>query len=99
MSSFKKLLMDRGLQLMSDPRVLKLMQDERVMKAVLAAASMPGRMQSFTAEQVERIVRSMALVREDEVQDLRRTVRRLEEQVAKLQREPPRPPPAPARAP
>jgi len=40
--------------------------------------------QTFTAEQVERIAKSMALATEDEVKDLRRTVRRLEEEVSRL---------------
>src|SRR5580698_5505923 len=84
MSSLKKNLMKRGMQLMSDPRVLKLMQDERVMKAMMQVMAMPGRVQSFTHEQVERLAKSMALATEDEVKDLKRTVRRLEEELARM---------------
>ncbi len=87
MASFKKTMMQQGLKLMSDPRVMKLMQDERVMKAVMAAMAMPGKVQSFTSEQVERIVKAMDLATEDEVKDLRRTVRRLEEDLTRMQRE------------
>jgi cell division protein FtsB len=84
--SLKKTLMKQGMKLMSDPRVMKLMQDERVMKAVMQVMAMPGRFQSFTHDNVEKIARAMALATEDEVKDLKRTVRRLEEQVATLQR-------------
>ena len=84
MSSLKKTLMKQGMKLMSDPRVMKLMQDERVMKAVMQMMSMPGKVQTFTQEQVERLAKSMALATEDEVKDLKRTVRRLEEEVARL---------------
>jgi hypothetical protein len=84
MSSLKKSLMKQGMKLMSDPRVLKLMQDERVMKAVMQMMAVPGMVQSFTQEQVERLVKSMALATEDEVKDLRRTVRRLEEELARM---------------
>lgn len=84
MSSLKKNLMKRGMQLMSDPRVLKLMQDERVMKAMMQVMAMPGKVQSFTQEQVERLAKSMALATEDEVKDLKRTVRRLEEDIARM---------------
>jgi hypothetical protein len=84
MSSLKKSLMQQGMKLMSDPRVLKLMQDERVMKAVMQMMAVPGMVQSFTHEQVERLVKSMALATEDEVKDLRRTVRRLEEELARM---------------
>ncbi len=82
--SFKKTLMQQGMKWMSDPRVMKLMQDERVMKAVMAAMSMPGKAQTFARERVEDLARSMSLATEDEVKDLRRTVRRLEEEVARL---------------
>ena len=84
MSSLKKSLMKQGMKLMSDPRVLKLMQDERVMKAVMQMMAVPGMVQSFTQEQVERLAKSMALATEDEMKDLKRTVRRLEEELARM---------------
>jgi cell division FtsZ-interacting protein ZapD len=84
MSSLKKSLMKQGMKLMSDPRVMKLMQDERVMKAVMQMMSVPGKVQTFTQEQVERLAKSMALATEDEVKDLKRTVRRLEEELARI---------------
>jgi hypothetical protein len=87
MSSLKKTLLKKGMKLMTDPRVMKLMQDERVMKAVMAAMSMPGKVQSFTTEQIQNLAKSMALATEDEVNDLKRTVRRLEEEIARLERQ------------
>jgi hypothetical protein len=84
MSTLKKNLMKQGMKLMSDPRVMKLMQDERVMNAVMQMMSVPGKVQTFTQEQVERLVKSMALATEDEVKDLKRTVRRLEEEIARM---------------
>ena len=86
MSAIKKTLMKQGMKLMSDPRVMKLMQDERVMKAVMTAMSVPGKAQTFAREQVEGIAKAMALATEDEVKDLKRTVRRLEEEIARMQR-------------
>ncbi|MGO9837009.1 MAG: hypothetical protein ACLP1X_22665 [Polyangiaceae bacterium] len=87
MSAIKRSLMTQGMKLMSDPRVMKLMQDERVMKAVMAAMSMPGKAQSFARERVEGIAKAMALATEGEVKDLRRTVRRLEDDLARLKTE------------
>lgn len=87
MSAFKRTLMKKGLKLMSDPRVARLMQDERVMKAVVQVMSVPGKVQSFTSDQVERLAKAMNLATEDEVDDLKRQVRRLEEEVARLERE------------
>ena len=86
MASIKQTLMDRGIKLMTDPRVMKMMQYPRVMKAVMSAMSMPGRVQSFGSEQAEKIAKAMALATEDEVKDLQRTVRRLEEEVSRLQK-------------
>ena len=87
MSSFKKTLMKQGMKLMSDPRVMKLMQDERVMKAVMAAMSVPGKVQAFTKDQAETIAKAMALATEGEVKDLKRTVRKLEEELGRLQKD------------
>jgi hypothetical protein len=84
MSSLKKTLMKQGMKLMSDPRVMKVMQDERVMKAVMQMMSVPGMVQTFSQEQVEKLAKSMALATEDEVKDLKRTVRRLEEELSRM---------------
>jgi hypothetical protein len=85
--SLKKTIMKQGMKLMTDPRVMKLMQDERVMKALMQVMAMPGKVQSFTHDNAERIAKAMALATEDEVKDLKRTVRRLEEEVARMQRD------------
>ena len=84
MSSLKKTLTKQGMKLMSDPRIMKLMQDERVMKAMMAAMSMPAKAQTFARERLEGLAKAMALATEDEVKDLRRTVRKLEEELARL---------------
>ena len=85
MSSLKKTLVQQGLKLMTDPRVMKIMQDERVMKAVMQMMSMPGKVQSFTSDQVEKLAKAMSLATEDEVNDLKRQIRRLEEEVARME--------------
>lgn len=86
MSTFKKALMKQGMKIMADPRVMKIMQDERVMKAVMGAMAVPGKVQSFTKEQIETIAKAMALATEGEVKDLKRTVRKLEEEIARMQK-------------
>lgn len=84
--SMKKRLMKQGMKLMSDPRVMKLMQDERFMKAMMTAMSVPGRVTTMAQQQSARFAKAMALATEQEVKDLRRTVRSLEEQLAELQK-------------
>ncbi len=87
MSSIKKTIMKQGMKLMSDPRVMKIMQDERVMKAVMQMMNVPGKVQTFGNEQIEKLAKAMSLATEDEVKDLKRQIRRLEEEVARLEKE------------
>ncbi|MGD0676647.1 MAG: hypothetical protein ABSC94_14605 [Polyangiaceae bacterium] len=87
MSSWKDALLKQGVKVMSDPRVMKWMQDERFMKAVMAAMSAPAKAQSYAREQAETIARAMALATESEVKDLRRTVRKLEDELQALKGE------------
>jgi cell division protein FtsB len=87
MSTLKKNLMKQGIKLMTDPRVMKLMQDPRVMKALMQMMSMPGKVQNFTQDQAERLAKAMSLATEDEVKDLKRTVKRLEDEVARLEKD------------
>ena len=87
MASIKNKLMEHGMKLMSDPRVGKLMQDPRVMKAVMSAMSVPGKVQSLTNDGVEKIAKAMALATEQEVDDLKRTVRKLEDELSQLRKE------------
>ena len=85
--SLKKKVMKKALELMADPRVGKLMADPRVMKAVMTAMSVPGKVSSFTAESVEKIARAMDLPTSDEMDDLKRQVRRLEGELEDMRRE------------
>ncbi len=87
MSSFRNRLLKQGMKWMSDPRVMKLMQDERFMRAMMAALSVPGKAQTFAKERVESIAKAMALATEAEVKDLRRTVRKLEDELRQMKTE------------
>ena len=82
--SIKDRIVSEGMKFAASPQVAKLMQDERFMKLVMVAMSMPGRMQSFTAEQKEAVAKSFGFVTQDELRDLRRTVTSLEQTVARL---------------
>ena len=82
--SLRKSLLQQGLKLVGDPRVLKLVQSEQIMKAVMIAISVPAKLESLAKDQAERLAKTFALATSDEVRDLKRTVRSLEEQVAEL---------------
>jgi polyphosphate kinase 2 (PPK2 family) len=85
--SIKKTLMSQGMKLMSDPRVMKLVQNEQFMQLMMSAMSVPGRVSTFAQEQSNRVAKVMALATEQEVKDLRRTVRSLEEQLSELRKQ------------
>jgi hypothetical protein len=76
----------KGLQLMSDPRVLKLMQNEQFMKAMMAVVQVPGKVNTFTTEQTERFASMMRLATAQEVKDMKRTVKNLEAEVSRLRK-------------
>jgi len=76
----------KGLQLMSDPRVIKLMQNEQFMKAMMAVVQVPGKVNTFTTEQTERFASTMRLATAQEVKELKRTVKNLEADVVRLRK-------------
>jgi UbiD family decarboxylase len=82
----KQRLMQEGMKLMSNPTVMKLLQDERVMKVVMNAMSLPAKVSTMTETAGERFAKTMHMATEQEVKDLKRTIRRLEEQVETLKR-------------
>ena len=79
--TLKERLLARGLALLADPRVARLATDPRVMRAVMQALQVPGRVQQFGTEQVAALAKRLNLASEEEVAQLRRTVRRLEEEL------------------
>jgi cell division FtsZ-interacting protein ZapD len=82
----KQRLMQEGMKLMSNPRVMKLMQDERVMKVVMGAMSLPGKISTFTENAGEKIAKTMHMATAQEVKDLKRTLRKLEEQLESMRK-------------
>ena len=85
--SIKNELQKKGLQLMSDPRVAKLMQNEQFMKAMMTVVQVPGKVNNFTTEQTERFAKSMRLATAQELKDLKRQVKNLENDVARLKKQ------------
>lgn len=77
----------KGLELMGDPRVAKLMQNEQVMRAMMTLVQVPGKVNTFTTEQTERFAKTMRLATAQELKDLRRAVKNLEADVARLKKQ------------
>jgi len=83
--SIKDDMKKKGLELMSDPRVMKLMQNEQVMKALMAVVQVPGKVNTFTVEQTERFANNMRLATDERVASLERKVDALNADLKRLQ--------------
>jgi len=82
----KSMIVEGGMKLLQDPRFGKFATDPRVMRAIMQAMAMPGKVQEFTSEQIAGLAKKLNLASEEDVAQLRRTVRRLEEDLARERR-------------
>ena len=85
--SFKSFLMEKSMGLLQNPQVAKLMQDERVMKAMMKAFETRGKVQSAIDTQTEALAKSLNLATRKEVRQLERTLRKVEQELAKARAE------------
>jgi hypothetical protein len=82
----KKFLTQKGMKLMQDPRFMKLMQDERVMKAMMGAFQMRGKIQESLDKRVESIAKQLNLATKAELRDLKRALRKMEQELEKARK-------------
>jgi hypothetical protein len=83
----KRTLMERGMRLMSDPRVMKLLSNPKVMNLVMKAFQLRGRVQSQIDAQIKTLAKMLRLATRDELNELKRTIRVLEEELRRLESE------------
>ena len=78
---WKQQLLNKAFVLMQDPRVGKLLQDPRVTQGILGAMKLRADVQRGFEQCTQQVAKSLNLASEDEVQELRRAVARLEQEV------------------
>lgn len=83
MAGIRSFLKKRSMEIMQDPKVAKLVQDERVMKVAMQAFQLRGKVQEQIDDNVEKVAKSLGLVTKDEVRDLKRTIKKLENELKK----------------
>ncbi len=83
----KKAVWDQFAKVLQDPRVMQLAMNPKVMGAVMRAMSVRGRVASSLGSAQHAVARTLNLASRDEVRELRRTVRRLEEQLGRMDAE------------
>jgi len=66
---------------MQDPRVAKLVQDPRVTNGILGAMKLRADVQRGVEQCAQQVAKSLHLASEAEVQELRRAVARLEQEL------------------
>jgi hypothetical protein len=81
------MMMERGMKLMSDPRVMKLMSNQKVMNVAMQAFQIRSRAQASIDEKVKSLAKTLKLATRDEVRELKSTLRALEETLRSLQSE------------
>jgi hypothetical protein len=88
----KQQFMNKALTLLQDPRVAKMLQDPRVMSGIMGAMKLQADVKKNLQDRVQRVVKSLHLASESEVQELQRAVARLERELERARsqrREPP----------
>ena len=83
--SVKRMVIERGMRLMSDPRVIKLMSNPKVMNVAMQAFQIRARAQASIDEKVKSLAKTLRLATRDEVRELKNTLRALEETLKAMQ--------------
>ncbi len=83
----KEKVVTEGMKLATHPKVAPLLQDERFMRLFMTALSVPGKLSELTDEQRDNFIKVMGLARAQDVTDLKRTVRALEDDLGRLRAE------------
>ncbi|MCS6857716.1 MAG: hypothetical protein NZM37_08400 [Sandaracinaceae bacterium] len=79
-------------RLLQDERVGRLLRDERALRLIGQLLELQGRLRTGFDRQVEALARFLGLATQDEVKELKRLVRRLEQELRKSKREETPPP-------
>jgi alanine racemase len=81
----KKAAMDQLMKLMQNPKVMQVAMNPKVMGAVMKAMSLRGQVSSAANAATHSVARTFNLATREEIRELRRTVRRLEDLVNRLE--------------
>jgi hypothetical protein len=83
--NLKKKVLERGMKLMSDPRVMKLMSNPKVMNVVMKGFQLRGKAQASLDEKVKSLAKTLKLATREELSDLKQTIRTLETALKQVQ--------------
>ena len=82
----KKAAMDRVMKLAQNPKVMRVAMNPKVMGTVMKAISLRSKVSSATNAATQSVARTLNLATREEVRELKRTIRKLEENVARMEK-------------
>jgi hypothetical protein len=85
MVDVKKTAMDQLMKLMQNPKVMQVAMNPKVMGTVMKAMALRGKVQSAASAATQTMAKSLNIATRDEVKELRRTIRRLEDLVNEME--------------
>jgi hypothetical protein len=85
--SLKRMVLERGMKLMSNPRVMKVLSNPRVMTLVMKGFQLRAKAQAEMDAQIKALARRFKLATREDVSELKRTLRALEEQLRRVESE------------
>lgn len=82
----KKALLSQVMKLAQNPRVMEVAMSPKVMGAAMKVMALRGQVESATSAATQSLARSLNLATREEVRELRRTIRRLEDELHEMER-------------
>lgn len=77
----KKAVLKQAMKLAQNPRVMEVAMSPKVMGAAMKVMSLRGQVASASDAATQSLARALNLATRDEVRELRRTIRRLEDEL------------------
>lgn len=71
----------QAVKALQDPRVASMLRDERVNRALMEALRLRGKLQRSFDDRVDSMAQTLNLATKREVRELKRTIRRLEDEM------------------
>ncbi len=81
--NIKKTLLAQAMKLAQNPRVMEVVTHPKVMEVAMQAMAARAQVTTTVNGATRTVARSLNLATRDEVKELRRTIRKLEEEIAK----------------
>ena len=79
-------MMRKGMQLITNPKVMKMMADPRVMNAITQGFALKGQIQSHVEGTMRSVASALNLATREDVENLRRSLAEMEDAVSNLER-------------